>query len=342
MRDIKNNKNILIFIIILFIATGITYLNIIMIKNLKLLNTLLYSNENNTEITGQTVETINDSPEYHLALVYQENGEFTRKLSQGAIDTCYLKGSSLNVFSCGPTDQFSINDYFQLAMLTNYDGIIVDGESPDLYPLINQAYTAGVPVVTILSDLPGSSRISYVGVNNHRAGYIAGREMLKRIPSAHPRLAIISTDFTEDNYTPSAEYLKIFGFREAISSNPDAVIVTWEKTRPKMLDALQVITDILSRYPDIDGIFTTQSTATMAAANLLGNGREKRVVFIGYGDNKDIITAIKEGVIDISLTIDPYQIGVNAVKELLTYLNEKKVNLYSNIDIQFLTLEDIK
>ncbi len=328
----KKIKNIFIFTIILIISLLIIALNFLMIDNLNLLNTLLYQDNHNPD----------QNTKYRIALVYKDTGLFTDSLSQGAIETVSKRNIYLKPFSSKPTDQFSVNDYFKLALSAKYDGIIVDGESPDLLPLIKQAHQTKIPVVIILSDLPGSDRISYVGVDNYRAGFIIGREMLKKIPDPDLRLAIISTDFTTDNYTPSAEYLKIFGFKEAISAIPNAEIITWEKTKPSMLDALQITSELIAKYPEINGIFTTQTVTTLAAATVLSNIKEQDIILIGYGDNGDIKHYIARGIINAAITINPHQIGSNAVMELISYLAEKKVNLYRSIEINFLTPEELK
>lgn len=330
-RGVRKIKSKFVFAIFFIVSLLIIYLTISMFNNLKQLDTLFYSNEIGEKQTGL----------YRIALIYQDNDIFTDLLTQGAQQAATEQGVDLKIFSSNPTDQFTVNDYFELALLANFDGIIVDGESPDLVPLIECASKKGVPVVTILSDLPGSDRISYVGVNNHRAGYIVGREMLRQIQNQTPKLAVVSTDFTEENFTPAAEYLKIFGFKEAISARPGALIVTWQKAKPRMLDALQTVTKILAENPGINGIFATHSVATIAAANILSDKKNKDIILIGYGDDQEIKNYLKRGIVHATLTINPHHIGANAVREIKSYLDEKKVNLYSSIDIDLLTRDRI-
>ena len=73
----------------------------------------------------------------------------------------------------GPTD-YDINAMvaaFDQAIAKKPKGIVVFAVDPGLTPSINKASEAGIPVVTILGDLPESKRIAYVGSSQHDLGY---------------------------------------------------------------------------------------------------------------------------------------------------------------------------
>lgn len=67
-------------------------------------------------------------------------------------------------------------------------------------------------MITIVSDLPGSERVSYVGTNNYLTGFVAGKILL-RVADFAPdkRLVIVSTAPGEDRQISVAESLKVFG-----------------------------------------------------------------------------------------------------------------------------------
>ena len=58
---------------------------------------------------------------------------------------------------------------------TEYDGVaLVALEQPDVGAAIDRLVMCGVPVVTLVSDVPRSRRLHYVGVDNIAAGRTAG------------------------------------------------------------------------------------------------------------------------------------------------------------------------
>jgi LacI family transcriptional regulator len=63
----------------------------------------------------------------------------------------------------------------ELARLTDYDGIaLLAPDTPPAKLAINELVRAGVHVVTIFSDVPGSQRETFIGADNRAAGRTAG------------------------------------------------------------------------------------------------------------------------------------------------------------------------
>ena len=73
-------------------------------------------------------------------------------------------------------------DYDMAAMITALEqsiakkpqGIVVVGFEPSLDAIVDKAVDAGIPVVTVDADLPGSKRLAFVGTGNYQAGYEGG------------------------------------------------------------------------------------------------------------------------------------------------------------------------
>lgn len=329
--EVGNNKKSPILIIIFVIFIIVIYLNINMINDLRNLKGFLSNSD-----SGRTSSL-------KIALIYSDEKDFGKLLTRGAKKSSRKENVDLRIFSLNPADRFKLTDYFKLSMLAEYEGIIIDGETPALIPLIKRAYQNNIPVVTILSDLPSSARISYVGMSNYRTGFIIGKRMIDNFSDSQSlKLAIISTDYGQKELTPTAEYLKIFGFREAVSSNSNTEITSWKKTEAEMLKALQTVSRLINNNPCIDGIFATHPVATLAAANFIKRYKKEDIILIGYGNSKEIKEYIKKGVIDASVINNPQQVGYNAVKEISTYIKEKKVNLHSSIEIELLTPDNLK
>ena len=73
-------------------------------------------------------------------------------------------------------------DAFTDAVRSRPNGILVSaGDAQRLGGSIRSAVNAGIPVITVDSDAPLSSRLYFIGTNNLEAGRLGGRELVERL-----------------------------------------------------------------------------------------------------------------------------------------------------------------
>lgn len=282
---------------------------------------------------------------FRLAFIYQNNNiPFWQLVKRGTAKASKGENVHISFFESVHGQEFQLTDYLRLAMLAKYDGIIIHAEDERIGPLIQEAWSKRIPTIVVASDLPESGRIGYVGTNNYRAGYVVGKTLLREIvhrKNRNLRFAVISPLLGADMQMSVAESLKVFGFREAISSKGTNIPI-WEKTDPTLLDSIKVIRNLLEKHPDLDGIYATYAEGTIAAARVvLEKNLTNRIHIIGHGDLPEIRNYITTGIIDASVVEYPYQIGLTAVKEMLGYLRESKVNISNNIDVIILNRNNL-
>jgi ribose transport system substrate-binding protein len=274
-------------------------------------------------------------PKDRIAFIYQKNnGVFWNQIKQGAANASQGEHVYVNFMEEIYGQELQLPDYLRLAIEADYDGIIIQGEDVRMITLIQEAGDSGIPVLMIASDLPGSGRVGYVGTNNYRAGYIAGKTLLRNAgPASKSRFAVLSPLAGSDLQMPVAESIKIFGFREAVSSRKTTVPI-WEKSDATLIDSILIVRNLLRKYPDLDGIYATYSEGTLAAAKVVQErNATDRIRIIGYGDSPLIREYIKNGVLSASIVEDPFQIGHAAVKEMTRYFREGQINISNNIDV---------
>jgi ribose transport system substrate-binding protein len=280
---------------------------------------------------------------FRLAFIYENsNGPFWQIVTQGATNAGKRQNVHISFFESVHGQEFQLADYLRLAMLAKYDGIIIHAEDERITPLIQEAWLNKIPTIVVASDLPDSGRIGYVGTNNYRAGYVVGKTLMRKMANHKSRrFAVVSPLLGADMQMSVADSMKVFGFREAISSK-GTNIPLWEKTEPTLLESMKAIRILLERHPNLDGIYTTYAEGTVAAARVvLEKGLTNRIHIIGHGDFPEIRKYITMGVIDASVVEYPYQIGFTAVKEMLGYLKENKVNISNNIDVIMLNQNNL-
>ncbi|MGD9154590.1 MAG: substrate-binding domain-containing protein [Bacillota bacterium] len=295
-----------------------------------------------TELAGKPLPAIR--PRIRLAFIYQSNYNpfFWNKIKEGAVQAGQNEDLSINFMEVVHERELQAPDYFNLAIAANYDGIIIRGDDERLLPLIHTAENAGVPTILIASDLPDSGRIGYVGTNNYRAGYAVGKILTDHFAkAAEPRFAVLSPLIGTDLEMSVAESLKVFGFREAISSRR-TIVPIWEKANPTLIDSMITVRNLLRKYPELDGIYATYAEGTLATARVIEeHNLGGKIKIVGHGDWAAIRGYIKSGVVEASVVEYPYQIGAAAVTEMARYLRKEGVNISTTIDTVVLDRDNV-
>jgi len=212
---------------------------------------------------------------------------------------------------------------FDVAIAKDPEGIVVWGVDPSLEPSINKAKELGIPVVTIVGDLPNSDRNSYVGSYQYDLGYVGGQGFAESV-DGRAKVAILTLpgvgmfDERED------------GFRAAFAEYPGIEVVAVGDTKADLVVAMQTAKDILNRFPDLDGFVGTDSTAAMGAATAVEEmDKVGEVSIVGMDRNTDLLKKIEDGVITASVAQGDVMIPYWA---LLSLVSEKIFDPYLTTD----------
>jgi ribose transport system substrate-binding protein len=114
---------------------------------------------------------------------------------------------------------------------------------------INKAVASGIPVMTWDSDSPDSRRLTYLGIDNYKAGRTAA-DLLARALHGKGRVALLTG-------VPGAFNLeeRIRGFKDRIAGYPDMRIVAMAVSDDDINQGVQVVEEIMQAYPGLDGWF---------------------------------------------------------------------------------------
>ncbi|QCR38319.1 LacI family DNA-binding transcriptional regulator [Nissabacter sp. SGAir0207] len=152
------------------------------------------------------------------------------------------------------------------------DGLIVFGHD---YPIIHEALAhcraRGVPVVTIVTDLPGAARLCHVGINQQQAGRTAGLLMSKT--ARQPGDVIMVSGRVDYR----AHQQRIAGFREAIAQRAPHLRLRELLCGQDQRDMIRsLLHDALLHSPQLVGIYNTgvgntEIRTTLQQHQLLGD-----------------------------------------------------------------------
>ncbi|MGB3482882.1 MAG: LacI family DNA-binding transcriptional regulator [Mycobacterium sp.] len=190
----------------------------------------------------------------------------------------------------------------QLANLRGSHGVILKApDEPEVAEAIDRLVGAGTPVVTYTTDVPGSRRCGYVGIDNHAAGVTAAyliREWLR--PAAADGSPGVLITLSRNVFRGEGE--REVGFRAGLRGSGLTVV---DVTDSDGIDETneRLVLEALRQNPGIEAVYSVGggNAATVAAFETLG---KKCRVFVAHDLDADNRRLLREGRISVVLHND--------------------------------------
>jgi len=217
-------------------------------------------------------------------------------------------------------------DYDMGAMITVFEqciarrpsGIVVVGFEPSLNAIVDKAAAAGIPVVTVDADLPGSKRVAFVGTGNHRAGFEGGRK-LAALLDGKGKVALM----TKPGQSNLEE--RVRGYQDALKEHAGIEVVQVADTQSDPTVAAQAAASLLQKYPDLAGIACVEAAGGSGAATAVREaGKAGKVRIVAMDRGNDVLQYIKEGVISATVVQQTALMPFYAV-QILYHLNNSSL-----------------
>lgn len=210
-------------------------------------------------------------------------------------------------------DMNAMSAAFDQAIARQPKGIAVFGVEPVLQPQIDKAVEAGIPVVTILGDIPESRRMAFVGSSQYELGYKGGQKLAEALGGAG-KIAILSIPGV-GMFDDREE-----GYRAAFNDYPEIEVVQVGDTKADSVTALSAAKDILQRFPDLAAFAATDSTGGMAAATAVEEaGKAGEVKVVSMDRNSDVLQKIKDGIVTGTVAQNDAAMAFWALQYLYNY-----------------------
>lgn len=161
---------------------------------------------------------------------------------------------------------------------TKRDGIIVVAHhSPALYEALEVCKARGVPVITIVTDLPDAERLCHVGINQMQAGRTAGLMMGRMVKGAGEVVMVSGRcDY-------SAHCQRIAGFRAVLEQKFPQLRLREVLAGQDQRDVIsRLLEECLSHAHDVIGLYNTGSGNTEVSAALNRHQLLGRCVYITH------------------------------------------------------------
>jgi ribose transport system substrate-binding protein len=199
----------------------------------------------------------------------------------------------------------------QKAVAAKPSGILISvADVAVLQPGIDAAVSAGIPVITMDSDAPGSRRLYFIGTNNLQAGQSGGRRIIQKLGGKGNVIF-----FTISGQANTEERLK--GFKDVFSTRPDIKIVDVVDIKGDAREAFDKAQELLALTgpKKIDAFVCLDSASGKMVSDAIkrvGGGRE----LLAWDVNQDTLDGIKSGTIDATIAQKPYTMGFVGLKAI--------------------------
>lgn len=215
--------------------------------------------------------------------------------------------------------------------------VIVAYEHPDITAALRQL-SRTMPVVTLASDLPGTGRLAYVGIDNRCAGRVAGELMGRFLGDAGGKVLVLTGmhDFLGHEERES-------GFRSVLRRRfPNCDIVETIESREQSAVTERLTRDAFRRYPDLRGIYNISVGDDGVGAALLALDRVRATVFIGHELNETSRRLLIEGTLDAVLDQNPAGEAMRSIEIVLRhYHRDPGIALPQQIPVTVLLRENL-
>lgn len=188
---------------------------------------------------------------------------------------------------------------------------------PQVIEKINSLIQSGLPVVTVNSDIRGTSRLFYVGCNYLKSGRTAAG-MLSLMLRGRGSTLIVTGSLKMQGHNQ-----RIHGFCSEIKEkNLDIDVVDIVESQDDNETAYRNTKEVLSSNQLINSIYITAAGAAGVCRAVNELGLERKLRLISVDDIPTTREAVGKGIIDATICQEPFEQGYQAVKHLFNYFIE--------------------
>ena len=186
-------------------------------------------------------------------------------------------------------------------------------DHPVVREAIREVAVAGLPVLTLVSDIANVPRLGYVGIDNRAAGRLAGHLLGRFMPRGAGEVALLAGSLS---YRGHEE--REMGFRHMLAEDfPELEIVALREVRDDLERSYHEARALLDARPGIGGIYNIGAGNRGIAQALEEVGRVAEVVLIGHELTPHTRRFLLSGTMDAVIDQNPRVEAREAIDRLL-------------------------
>ncbi|MBJ3786662.1 LacI family DNA-binding transcriptional regulator [Devosia sp. MSA67] len=178
--------------------------------------------------------------------------------------------------------------------------VVVSSDEPKVISAIEAAHRRGIVVMTLVSDLPGSARQRFIGIDNVAAGRTAASLLGRFLPGGGKVAVVAGSLHLRDH----AERLE--GFEAALGAEFPAIsIIGPVEGHDERTETAAIVARLLARHADLAGIYNLGAGNAGLVEALEASGRAGALRVIAHELTASTRAGLRSGAIDVVLDQNP-------------------------------------
>ena len=279
-------------------------------------------------LAGAAIAPANAAAKYKIAFVMgAESDPFFQAMKVGA--EAAAKANNVELIWQGDPSEYSPATQIPVvdAVLAQKPNalVLIPTDPTALQPSVAKAKALGIPVLNVdtrVGDL--KDVLSFITGDNADGGAKAADALAKAIGWKKGGKYEVVVGLT--SATATTNVARLDGFSKRILRNyPGIKIVDKAYSQSQPAKANTNVSNWLTKYPGLDGIFAIDGTnAAGAAAALQAKGLAGKIALVGYDAYKTNVDLIAKGVFTALVAQDPAAEAKLAIEYAVKYLDTKK------------------
>ncbi len=206
---------------------------------------------------------------------------------------------------------------FDDALDSEVNGIIIaTGRPQDLRLSILKAARAQIPVVSVVTDAPGTARLAVVSIDSPASGALAG-ELLSRLLQGKGNVAVVTGDLAIMDHAE-----KFNSFRASVNDfAPDMRVLEAVQNHEDETEAYETCRTLLREHPGLNGLYISTANSSPVLEALKDVGRlNDHLTVITTDLFPALIPHIESGAVVATLYQRPKSQGQLALRMLNEFL----------------------
>lgn len=262
---------------------------------------------------------------------------FWQSVQAGAVAAAREEGVEINWN--GPATETDFNGQLQIveAMINRHvDAIaLAPIDKKVMVSVVERAAKSNIPVIIFDSGIDTDQFVSLVATDNYLAGQMAADRM-GFILEGKGKIFMVAVQ-------PGAAstMAREQGFEDRLKEKfPEIKIVDKRYGMADFAKSLAVAENMLTAHPDAVGLFASNESSAVGAAQAL-RARKSKVKMVGFDWSQSLIDDLKSGLIDSLVIQHPFKMGYESVKAAVAKLNGKQVEKINNLAPRLITKDDL-
>ena len=178
--------------------------------------------------------------------------------------------------------------------------VIVTSEEPEILAAVDTATRRGIAVMTLVSDLPGSARKHFIGIDNVAAGRTAASLLGRFLPQGGKVAVIAGSLHLRDHLD------RLDGFRAVLQRDfPALALIGPLEGHDERAETQALVTRLLADHPDLAGIYNLGAGNAGLVAALEQVAPQTPLRVIAHELSAPTRAGLGSGAIDVVLDQNP-------------------------------------